>query len=89
MGMRSSGHLRCATSVGQPRLSFRQIITYTTELITLHWLRLSAPESSFVNEVWQLLLHEFVNHLDGLVEAFLGCARHMKVERWVLRYDEQ
>lgn len=66
---------------------FRQIIAYSTELIPLYLLGFSAPESPLVNEIRQLLLHEVVNYLDGLVEALLGCARHMEIERWVLQYD--
>lgn len=51
--------------------------TYSAELITLNSIWLSPSEASFINQVWQLLLHKFLNLFDGLLKANLALARNM------------
>jgi len=52
---------------------------YPAILIPFHGLGLSSAESSLVDQVRQLLLHEIINDLDGLLETFLGGACDMEV----------
>lgn len=60
--------------------------TYATEFVPLNiGLRFSATEASFVNEVWQLLRHQFLNLFDCRLEAILGLTCDMEVQRWRLR----
>jgi hypothetical protein len=57
---------------------------YTTELVSLNLLWLSSPEPSFINKIWQFLLHQFIDFLNGLFESGLGRARNVQIKRWVL-----
>lgn len=57
---------------------------YPAILIPFHGLGLSSAESSLVDQVRQLLLHEIINDLDGLLETFLGGACDMEVQRGML-----
>ena len=44
------------------------------KLITLELLRLTPAESPLIHQVGKLLLHELLDLLYGLFEAFLGSA---------------
>jgi hypothetical protein len=52
--------------------------TYAAILIAFN-VRFSPPEPTLVNEIWQILLHHFINLLDGGVEAFFRRARNTKI----------
>lgn len=58
--------------------------TYASKLVSFDLLRLAAAESSLVNQIGEILLHELINLRDGLVETSLGGTGDMKVERGVL-----
>lgn len=83
--MRSSGHLRYEKLVKFLTLRCRKVIAYTAILISLHLLGFSSFESSLVNEVRKLLLHEVINYLYSLVDAFFACAGDVKVKGRVLQ----
>lgn len=57
---------------------------YTAILVPFYGLGLSPAESSLVNQVRQLLLHEIINDLDGLLKTFLGGACNVEVQRGML-----
>lgn len=58
--------------------------TYPAILVPLNLLLLSTAEASLVDELGELLLHHLFDLLDGLLEALLRGARHVKVQRRVL-----
>jgi hypothetical protein len=60
-------------------------VTYPAELVSLKLFRLSPPETSLVNQIGQFLLHELLDLRNGLLEAGLGCASYMKIQRGVRR----
>lgn len=86
--MRSSGHLRYEKLVIFLTLRFRKVIAYTAILISLHLLGFSPFESSLVNEVRKLFLHEVIDYLYSLVEAFFASAGDVKVKRRFLQYNQ-
>lgn len=54
-------------------------ISYTTIFITFHWLRwLTSTESSFIDQVRKLLLHEIIDEFNGLLETILIRTSHVK-----------
>lgn len=59
-------------------------ISYTTKLITLYLFRLSPAESSLIDQIGKLLLHELIDQGDSFLEAFLVRARDVKIKRRVL-----
>lgn len=64
-------------------------MTYTAKLVSLYLFGFAPFESSFIDEVWKLFLHEIVNDFDGFVKTFLASTGYMKVEWGVLRCDER
>lgn len=58
--------------------------TYSTVLVPLDLLLLSAAETALVDELGELLLHHLFDLGNGLLEPFLRSARDMKVKRRVL-----
>lgn len=56
----------------------------SAKLISLHLFLVTASESSFVYKVRKLLLHELFDLVNSLLEAGLGGARNVEVERGVL-----
>lgn len=65
MGIRSSGHLRYEDQRLFEKLT--QLHAHPTELVTFDLLRLPSPESSLVDQVRQLLLHELFDTLYGFL----------------------
>ena len=87
--MRSSGHLRCdcvsfifdllITLKGRRTSAGDGSISYTAIFITFHWLRwLTSTESSFIDQVRKLLLHEIIDEFNGLLETILIRTSHVK-----------
>jgi hypothetical protein len=44
-----------------------------------------AAKAALVDEIRKLLLHQVVNHSDGLLEAIFVCACNVKVKRRALK----
>lgn len=61
---------------------------YPTEFVTFNLLRLPSAESSFVDQIRELLLHKLFNTLYGLFETIFGRAGDVKIERRILHEDE-
>jgi hypothetical protein len=61
-------------------------VTYSAKLIALNRLLLliPAPEPAFVDKLRELLLHQFLNLGNSLLQAFLGRAGDMEIQRRVL-----
>lgn len=63
----------------------------TTEGVPL-WLLtrliLTTTESTLVDQLGELLLHELIDLLNGFLEAIFRGAGNVEVERWVLRDDQ-
>lgn len=60
------------------------LAAYSTVLVPLNLLLLSAAEASLVNELGELLLHHLFDLGNGLLESLFRSARHMKIKRGVL-----
>jgi hypothetical protein len=61
------------------------MISHPSILVSLNGLRrLPSSESTFVDKVGKLLLHELLDLLNGLLKTLLGGTRDVKVQRWVL-----
>ena len=58
--------------------------TYSSKLVALNLIWLSASKSSLIHEIWQLLLHEFVDLLHRFLKAVFRCAGNVKIEGRVL-----
>lgn len=59
--------------------------TYPTKFIPFELFGLTTPESTFVHQVRQFLLHELFDFGNGLFQPGLGCAGHVEVEGRILR----
>ena len=59
-------------------------VAYPTKFVPLKVLWLATAETAFVYKVREILLHHLFNHLDSLVQAFLGGASDAQVEGRVL-----
>lgn len=57
----------------------------SSKLVALHLLGLPPSEASLVYEIGELLLHEFVDLLDGKLKAIFRRACNMEIERWILQ----
>lgn len=61
--------------------------TYTSKLISLYLgTFLTASESPFINQVWELNLHHLVNDGESSLKTFFGLVGDMKVKWRVLWY---
>src|SRR2546423_14273252 len=63
--------------------------TYSTKFITFKLLWFATPESAFVDQIRQLLLHKFFNLGDSFFKARLCLACNVEVERRVLKRYQQ
>jgi hypothetical protein len=52
--------------------------------IALKVLRFTATEATLIDQVGQFLRQHLLDHLNSLIESFLGCASNAKVKRRVL-----
>lgn len=57
---------------------------YPSEFVPLVVVRLPATETAFVHQLRELLLHQLLDHANGLFEAVLVGARDVQVKRGVL-----
>ena len=53
--------------------------SYTTKFVTLNLLWLPPTESTFIDQIRKLLLHEIVDQFDCLLKALLAHASYMEV----------
>ena len=60
-------------------------ISYTTKFIALKVLRFTATEATLIYQIRQFLCQHLFDHLDSLVEPFLGCAGNAKIKGRVLK----
>jgi hypothetical protein len=70
------------------RLTSPSQTPYSSKLITLNLLLVSAAETSLVDKLGKLLLNEFVDLGDSSLEARLARARNVEVQRrflWPVR----
>lgn len=58
--------------------------TYSTVFITLNLILISAAKTAIIYQLREILLDEFLNLLDSLLQAFLASAGNVEVERGVL-----
>lgn len=58
--------------------------TYSTEFVSLNGVLLATLEPAFVHQLWEVLLHELLDLLDGLLKTLLCLACDMQVEWRVL-----
>jgi hypothetical protein len=58
--------------------------TYPSVFVTLDVIGLAASEAALVHQLRELLLLEFLNHRDSLLQAFLGGTRDVQIKRGVL-----
>lgn len=58
--------------------------THATKLIFLNWFLVSTTETTIVHELWEVLLDKLFDLLDSQLQAFLGGACNVKIERRVL-----
>jgi hypothetical protein len=59
-------------------------LTYATELISLDLFLVPAPKTALVDQLRELLVDEFFDLGDCLLESFLRRAGYMEVQRRVL-----
>jgi hypothetical protein len=67
IGIRSSGHLRWKFALAR-LLEDENEDAYSTKFITFKLFWFSAPESAFVDQVGQFLLHKLFNFGDSFFE---------------------
>lgn len=53
--------------------------TYPSELVALKILRFTATEPALVDQIGQILLHQFVDRLHSSLKALLGGARDAEI----------
>jgi hypothetical protein len=58
--------------------------THTTKLVTFKVFGFATTETALVNQVGQFLCQHLFDHLDSLVESFLGRASNAEIQRRVL-----
>lgn len=58
-------------------VDYTPAISYTTVFITFHLFRLTSTESALIDQVGEFLLHELVDQIHGLFQAFFVRTRHM------------
>src|SRR5690606_38155723 len=82
-GTFSSGHLRYELSADN--IAKHLWCLYPSILIPFNWLgSLSSAEASFINQVWQVLLHEFFDFGNCFLQTFFCRTGNMQVQRGVL-----
>ena len=57
---------------------------YPSKFVALVVIRLPATETAFIHQFRQLLLLQFLDHVNGLFEAILAGTRDVQVKRGVL-----
>lgn len=62
----------------------RKTASYAAKLVPFYRIALARAEPPFVDQIWELLLHEVVDESNGLLKAVLAGARHMQIQRRVL-----
>lgn len=73
------------TSVSRLPQGWEVNSAYTSEFISFKLVWLAATKSAFIDEIWQLLLHELFNLFNSFLKTGLCGAGDVKVERWILQ----
>lgn len=58
--------------------------SYSAELVSLHSVLFPSLKSALVNQLWEILLHQLLDFLDGFLKALLCLACNMQIERRIL-----
>lgn len=89
IGIFSSGHLRYQEVRAETHIRHRAGRTYASELVSLDRRLVTTAESTLVDKLWELLLHELLDFGNSRLQSLLGRAGNMQIERGVLEKADQ